>query len=137
MNEYKPGQGILPHEDGGAYWPVVATVSLGSAIVLDIYSKKQGRSEERDDAPSWRIIQEPRSLLISTDAFYRDYLHGIAEVNFDKDLTKASVCNWDLLGKREFVEGINVRGTRLSLTYRDVLKVKRLVKGFSFLGKKG
>ncbi len=26
VNEYQPGQGIYPHEDGSAYWPVVCTV---------------------------------------------------------------------------------------------------------------
>ena len=30
MNEYLPGQGIMPHEDGPSYHPVVATISLGS-----------------------------------------------------------------------------------------------------------
>ncbi len=58
INEYQPGQGIMPHEDGAAYWPVVATVSLGAPIVLDIYGKdSDGR---RHPQPQWRILQEPR-----------------------------------------------------------------------------
>ncbi|PWN52821.1 hypothetical protein IE53DRAFT_339878 [Violaceomyces palustris] len=37
VNEYLPGQGIMPHEDGGAYFPAVATISLSSHTLLDIY----------------------------------------------------------------------------------------------------
>lgn len=39
INEYLPGQGIMPHEDGAAYHPVVATVSLSGTLVLDVYEK--------------------------------------------------------------------------------------------------
>src|SRR5699024_11991713 len=41
VNEYTPGQGIMPHEDGGAYYPTVATVSLGGAVVLDLYEDRK------------------------------------------------------------------------------------------------
>ncbi|KAJ1020031.1 hypothetical protein NDA16_004311 [Ustilago loliicola] len=37
VNEYLPGQGIMPHEDGPAYFAAVATISLGSHALLDIY----------------------------------------------------------------------------------------------------
>ncbi|KAL9936838.1 hypothetical protein V8E36_004073 [Tilletia maclaganii] len=37
VNEYLAGQGIMPHEDGGAYFPAVATISLGSHTLLDIF----------------------------------------------------------------------------------------------------
>jgi alkylated DNA repair protein alkB family protein 6 len=58
INEYHAGQGIMPHEDGPAYWPVVATVSLGSALVLDIYEKdEKGR---KIDPPKHRVLQEAR-----------------------------------------------------------------------------
>lgn len=36
INEYKPGQGIMAHEDGQAYAPVTATVSLGAVGVLEL-----------------------------------------------------------------------------------------------------
>ena len=45
INEYKPGEGIMPHEDGGAYAPVVATVSLGSTLCLEISRKPSSTSE--------------------------------------------------------------------------------------------
>lgn len=134
MNEYAPGQGIFPHEDGSAYHPVVATVSLGSHIVLDIYAKKPHKSGEREEKPRWRILQEPRSLLITTAALYRDHLHGIAETDVDEDLNEEGVVNWGLVGGREdFEDGVKKREVRVSLTFRDVLKVKKLGKGLSFL----
>lgn len=37
VNEYLPGQGIFPHQDGPAYFPTVATLSLGSYTILDIF----------------------------------------------------------------------------------------------------
>ncbi|KAI9873599.1 MAG: hypothetical protein M1830_010808, partial [Pleopsidium flavum] len=64
VNEYKPGQGIMPHEDGAAYYPVVATVSLGSATVLDVYGRRE--SGEVENRPRHRILQERRSLLVTT-----------------------------------------------------------------------
>ena len=136
VNEYAPGQGIFPHEDGSAYHPVVATVSLGSHIVLDIYAKKHGESRETEEKHRWRILQEPRSLLITAGALYRDHLHGIAETTADEDLNKNGVVNWNLVGgKEDFADGAKKRETRVSLTFRDVLKVKKLGKGLSFLGK--
>ena len=134
VNEYKPGQGIFPHEDGDAYYPIVATVSLASTLVLDIYEKRGPERIEGDGVPKWRILQEPRSLLITTGGLYRDYLHGIAEKEIDESITQEGICNWDLLGNSALFEGgTNQRMTRVSLTFRDVLKVKELGKGFGFL----
>ena len=136
VNEYKPGQGIFPHEDGDAYYPIVATISLGSSLVLDVYEKKGPEKAESISGSRWRILQEPRSLLITSSGLYKDYLHGIAEVEVDENLDLAGICNWDLLGDHaHFENGINQRGTRVSLTFRDVLKVKELGKGFGFLKK--
>jgi alkylated DNA repair protein alkB family protein 6 len=56
VNEYNLGEGIMAHQDGAAYYPMVATISLGSPIVLDIYEKTDGGVRE----PRWRILQEPR-----------------------------------------------------------------------------
>eukprot|EP00262_Sarcandra_glabra_P013950 TRINITY_DN3968_c0_g1_i1.p1 TRINITY_DN3968_c0_g1~~TRINITY_DN3968_c0_g1_i1.p1 ORF type:complete len:307 (+),score=37.77 TRINITY_DN3968_c0_g1_i1:106-921(+) len=35
INEYLPDQGIMPHQDGPAYFPVVAILSLGSPVVMN------------------------------------------------------------------------------------------------------
>lgn len=83
-------------------------------------------------------MQEPRSLLITSGSLYQNYLHGIAEVEVDENLDEATVANWSLLGKRiNFEEGIRKRETRFSLTFRDVLKVKKIGKGLSFLKNNG
>jgi alkylated DNA repair protein alkB family protein 6 len=141
INEYKPGEGIMPHEDGSAYAPVVATVSLGSTLCLELTPKSASVSEtssphDKDGnvagnlgteyiVPS-RILQEPRSLLVTTGEAYEQLLHGIAAIQVDESLEASTVANWSLLAGSQTIvraEGRNFRGTRISLTYRDVLKV--------------
>jgi len=134
VNEYQPAQGIMPHEDGPAYHPLTATVSLGSHTVLEVYRKND--VGEREPAPSWRILQEPRSLLITTSQMYRGTVHGIAEVEEDQDLGSQTIANWNLLAdKSVFESGTAKRATRLSLTYRDVLKVAKLGGAMKFMNK--
>jgi alkylated DNA repair protein alkB family protein 6 len=133
INEYLPGQGIMPHEDGDAYFPVVATVSLGGSLVLDVTEKRKiddgSASEGRAEPKRWRVLQEPRSLLLTIDSGYSDTLHGIAETTEDSNLGPETVANWSLLGDRETIEangGRNARSDRVSLTYRDVKKVSNV-----------
>lgn len=125
----------MPHEDGAAYHPIVATVSLGGTLVLDVYEKSTRERSTRKDGEegqrrTWRILQEPRSLLLTTGAAYTDTLHGIKEVEEDVGLDEASVANWHLLGesRQAIVDagGKNERATRVSLTFRDVLKVSKV-----------
>lgn len=143
VNEYLSGQGILPHEDGPAYYPITATVSLGSYTILDVKAKSKGDSTDVQAGCSmWRVLCEPRSLLITTDQAYVDTLHGIREIERDEDLGPEpesgmgkGIANWDLLSRKSrssYEDGGARRATRLSLTYRDVLKVKSL-KGIGFL----
>jgi alkylated DNA repair protein alkB family protein 6 len=116
INEYLPGQGIMPHEDGDAYFPVVATVNDPAL-------------EDREEPKRWRVLQEPRSLLLTTGSAYTDTLHGIAEITEDSDLGPDTVANWSLLGDRKAIEangGRNARTDRVSLTYRDVKKVSNV-----------
>jgi alkylated DNA repair protein alkB family protein 6 len=125
VNEYPPGVGIMPHKDGAAYHPVVCTVSLGGSLCLNIHRCKPDGA--LDPVPAWRILQEPRSLLITTDELYTDYLHGIDDIGEDVDLGPETVANWDLLGSHDdFAAGQNSRTLRTSLTYRDVLKVSKM-----------
>ena len=37
LNEYYPGEGIMPHTDGSAYYPIVSNISLNSQIVLNFW----------------------------------------------------------------------------------------------------
>jgi alkylated DNA repair protein alkB family protein 6 len=130
INEYKPGEGIMPHEDGSAYAPVVATISLGGSLCLDVVHKPSSeiKSTNGEYAVPTRILQEPRSLLITTGDAYKDLMHGIASIEVDENLGADTVANWRLVDDEvkmgiEKDGGKSVRGTRVSLTYRDVLKV--------------
>lgn len=134
INEYLPGQGIMPHKDGAAYYPVVCTVSLGSSLCLDIHSSNEDGTTE--SSPRWRILQEPRSLLITTGDLYTEYLHGIAEVKDEVNLNSTTVANWDLLRSPEEIKDGNFeRHTRTSLTYRDVIKASNLGSKLGVFGK--
>lgn len=140
INEYTPGQGIFPHEDGDAYYPIVCTVSLGSSVVYNVHPKSaSGQIEQK---PRWRLLQEPRSLLITMGEMYEGCLHSIESVKIDEGVVRedGGVGNWDLLREetKKAVEaegGRTVRETRLSLTFRDVVRVKKLGKGLALLGK--
>lgn len=152
MNEYLPGQGIMPHEDGPAYHSVVATLSLGSHTMFHYYRYKsrggtvdsdknsddaQGDGRPIDPIPVLSVLLERRSLVITTTTFYRSYLHGIDAVTEDRfspsiaDGDKQStptVANVDLLSdstERAAVlnGGVLERDIRYSLTCRDVEKV--------------
>ncbi|KAL8104273.1 hypothetical protein AgCh_028482 [Apium graveolens] len=100
INEYLPNQGIMPHQDGPAYFPVVAIVSLGSPVVMDfsphlgltISSNQSGNSTEEEfshaGAPdgnlqknykTFSVLLMPRSLLIFKDKAYSEYMHGIKD----------------------------------------------------------
>jgi alkylated DNA repair protein alkB family protein 6 len=115
----------MPHKDGLAYHPVVCTVSLGSSLCLNLYRSKEDGA--LDPEPLWRILQEPRSLLITTAELYSGYLHGIDPISTDVDLSEQTVANWSLLRSAScFQDGLNQRHMRISLTYRDVLKVSKL-----------
>lgn len=138
VNEYKPGEGILPHEDGSAYYPVVCTVSLGAHTVLDVYGKDgDGVGRRR----RWRVLQERRSLLVTMGECYEGCLHGIEGVEVDEGLGAlgpegGGVLNWEFLreetrGKVEREGGSLRRGVRVSLTCRDVVRVRR-VRGLGF-----
>ena len=75
INEYEPKQGIAPHIDRDCFGPVVATVSLGSAVNMDFC---------RDfTADKFTQRLEPRSLvLLYGDARYK-WQHGIAKRKSD------------------------------------------------------
>lgn len=121
----------MPHEDGAAYAPVVATVSLGGTVMLDLYTKEENSQDDGGyDGPKWRILQEPGSLLVTTGSAYDGLRHGIEPLVLDENLSAETVANWHLLGNKAAYEcGTNERTTRISLTYRDVLKVVKVPIG--------
>lgn len=126
INEYQALQGIDPHEDGNAYFPLVVTISLGSSCVYNLYDKSPQRKTVAE------ILQEPGSCMITRAPAYADYLHGISEVDIDSVNCKKTL-NWHML-RPEYQQESLVRTTRLSLTYRDVIKERAIFKlgrGFS------
>ena len=125
VNEYPPNTGIMPHKDGPAYHPVVCTVSLGSSLCLNLYRSKEDGALNPE--PVWRILQEPRSLLITTAELYTEYLHDIDPLTADVDLSEQTIANWNLLRSPSLYQGGSLeRQTRISLTYRDVVKASKL-----------
>lgn len=75
INEYLPGQGIAPHIDRDCFGPIVATVSLGSAVNMDFCCDSTG------DEYVQRLV--PCSLvLLHGDARFK-WRHGIAKRHSD------------------------------------------------------
>ncbi|KAK0200739.1 hypothetical protein DFS33DRAFT_1072244 [Desarmillaria ectypa] len=155
LNEYLPGQGIMPHEDGPAYHPIVATISLGSHAVFHYYRYTPEENGDEpltngrtiDNTPALSVLLEPRSAVITTETPYKEYLHGIEGIETDTiraaDATEGSkftntntpIQNFHLLTSEKAVRAVSEGGTlkrdvRYSLTCRDVEKVRN----GSFLG---
>lgn len=129
VNEYEPGQGIMPHEDGPLFYPVVSTINLGSHTFLDFYhplNKGEENTEENsssltlDERYFMSLLLEPRSLFILTEDLYHNYLHGIAERTYDVVTDK--VANLDAC-KNTILGDTLQRTTRISLTIRNVPKI--------------
>ncbi|XP_063225680.1 alpha-ketoglutarate-dependent dioxygenase alkB homolog 6 isoform X1 [Bacillus rossius redtenbacheri] len=122
VNEYMPGQGIMPHTDGPVFYPTITTISCGSHTVLDFYHP---RSEQSDTmGPKLlSLLLEQRSLLVVRDDMYHDYMHAIAEVS--RDVVTGDEANLELCGCRYEQEQCLERGTRVSLTIRLVPNTSR------------
>ncbi|KAL2094184.1 hypothetical protein ACEWY4_008903 [Coilia grayii] len=125
VNEYKPGQGIMPHEDGPLYHPTVTTISLGSHTLLDFYRPV---SQSEADGPQteekrflFSLLLQRRSLLVLQDDMYKHLLHGIQ--NTCEDTVTETVVN--LSSAAAHLGQTLTRDTRVSLTIRHVPKVLR------------
>ncbi|KAF9216439.1 Alpha-ketoglutarate-dependent dioxygenase alkB 6 [Podila verticillata] len=135
VNEYLAGQGILPHKDGPAYLPTVATISLSSHCILEFYKCPTGSDEpgmdklsnSRSQEPEFSILVQPRSLLVLKSDVYKSYMHGIREITVD------TLAESNILNLVEAMPGMDLsearakqldRGTRISLTFRIVEKTK-------------
>ena len=97
VNEYQPGQGIAPHADRNCFGSVVASISLGSGCMMDIYP------DPKDTKNIFSIVLQPRSLLILRDIARDKWLHGIRP------------------NKADIQDGSKIpRSRRISLTFRTV-----------------
>ncbi|XP_044170529.1 alpha-ketoglutarate-dependent dioxygenase alkB homolog 6-like [Acropora millepora] len=127
VNEYKPGQGIMPHEDGSLFYPVVSTINLGSHSFLDFYHPlKKSNSDvlyqstsSLEDRYFTSVLLEPRSLFLLTGDLYHNYLHGIAERT--NDVISERVANLEYC--KSAIADTLERATRISLTIRNVPKI--------------
>jgi alkylated DNA repair dioxygenase AlkB len=77
VNEYAPGEGIMPHRDGPLYHPTVAIISLRSPIVFDFWASAAAASDPAA-LPARSLLLEPRSLLIFRGDAYTDLHHAIS-----------------------------------------------------------
>ncbi|XP_022925559.1 alpha-ketoglutarate-dependent dioxygenase alkB homolog 6 [Cucurbita moschata] len=151
INEYRPNQGIMPHQDGPAYFPVVTILSLGSPVVMDFTPHLRLKScpdqltESFDDKDSngasdvethrpFSILLMPRSLLVFKDEAYSGYLHGISDNSlqcYEQAVNKIEVRNCLLETENPTVEvncnhsSFERTNNRLSLTCRLVPKVHK------------
>nr|CAB3221265.1 alpha-ketoglutarate-dependent dioxygenase alkB homolog 6-like [Phallusia mammillata] len=131
VNEYKPGQGIMPHTDGPLYFPTVATISLGCQTVLDFY-KPNNTSQTCGNQYQFSLLLERRSLILLRENMYTDFLHGIDDNTTDFFENKC-IKNKHLLGNAAWSESLNDptfalprTSTRVSLTIRFVPKTLKL-----------
>ncbi|KAK2839472.1 hypothetical protein Q5P01_013212 [Channa striata] len=133
VNEYKQGEGIMPHEDGPLYHPTVTTISLGSHTLLDFYkpvSSMEGDAlQTEENRYLFSLLVKPRSLLILQDEMYQRLLHGIQACA--QDTLTDKVVNLSAAGA--LPGEILIRDTRVSLTIRHVPKV---IKTKLVLGRK-
>lgn len=136
VNEYEPGGGIMPHQDGPLYFPAVAIASLGASAVMRFtphVGESPGESPGADGGAEggaetamkpFGVWLPRRSLLFFDGAAYTKCLHGIESVT--EDAVDESVVNWrcavDSCGEVRRREG-----TRVSVTCRNVLKVRKLL----------
>ncbi|KAG9323318.1 hypothetical protein KVV02_004526 [Mortierella alpina] len=132
VNEYLAGQGIMPHTDGPAYMPTVATVSLSSHCVLEFYKIPEDQdnsstktNNSRGQEPEFALFVQPRSLLVLKEDIYNKYTHGIREVISD-DLNQGNILNLPEaapeVSNHPSGSTLAERGTRISLTFRIVQK---------------
>lgn len=83
--------------------------------MLNFYKDEEGGKR------TFSLFLEPRSLLILQDEMYNKYFHGIEEK--EEDIINESVLNLNNI-KLLLSEPV-IRGTRVSLTIRHVLKVSK------------
>lgn len=134
INEYLPHQGIMAHQDGPAYVPVVAILSLGSPVVMEFVphpsceESKQVSENSNEDATNivhmamssskwlnkylpFSVALMPCSLLIFKDQAYSDYLHGINDCEIQQFSKAVNVDKVQLSdGEERIVSSLKVVG---------------------------
>ncbi|XP_018574432.1 alpha-ketoglutarate-dependent dioxygenase alkB homolog 6 [Anoplophora glabripennis] len=118
INEYLPGQGIMPHTDGPIFSPIITTITCGSHTILEFWENSECRTKVCD------LLLERCSLVIIKNDMYSKYLHSISEVATDViSSTYANLCN---CGIKYFINDALKRETRVSVTIRNVPKILKI-----------
>lgn len=114
LNEYQPGQGILPHTDGPSYTSRTATISLASSVVLEFRrrfaSDEIGTKEDENGNGPIQVLLEAGSMIVFEEDAYLEYCHGIP-MDTLQDMTNENCLN---ASANKLVQ----RGHRYSLTFR-------------------
>lgn len=120
VNEYQPGEGIMPHTDGPAYESRTATISLGgSDVIFKLWPRLDDNTAtspqpETNRIPSLEVILHGNgSLILFTNDAYLHHCHEISEGILEEVTSSDGVCGNDLIGGT-----LVTRGHRISLTFR-------------------
>ncbi|KAL7539764.1 hypothetical protein ACHAXR_009593 [Thalassiosira sp. AJA248-18] len=121
INEYKSGEGIMPHTDGPAYESRTATISLGGSDVIFKLWPRQHHDTQLHSAttqlvknPSLEVILHGNgSLVLFSNDAYLNHCHGIQEGLLEETTSMNGVCGNDAKGGT-----LVKRGYRISLTFR-------------------
>ena len=118
--------------------PSTGMVASSSRDVFTGPSSTGGRAI--DPNPVLSLLLEPRSVIITTGPLYKEHLHCIQEVKEDRiigveetgdDLEGYRIDNWEDVADEKMrilvrEGGMLERGTRTSLTCRDVEKTRKV-----------
>jgi len=76
INHYPPNDGIFPHKDGPAYYPVVCILSLMSSVIFEFL-----KPANENDGTKRRFYVPKKSLLIFRGDLYENWTHTICPDN--------------------------------------------------------
>lgn len=132
INEYQPGEGIMPHTDGPAYESRTATISVGGSDVIfklwprnqhsdvgndgatQLQSTASSPQSEKEYQPALEVILHGNgSLVVFTGDAYLNYCHEISEGILEETTRENGICGNDIKGGT-----LVKRGYRISLTFR-------------------
>mmetsp|Transcript_29491 Transcript_29491/g.62145 ORF Transcript_29491/g.62145 Transcript_29491/m.62145 type:complete len:322 (+) Transcript_29491:112-1077(+) len=124
INEYNPGEGIMPHTDGPAYESRTATISLGgSDVIFKLWPRENHDYRDSQSTciqpvtelqPSLEVILHGKgSLVLFTDDAYLNHCHEICEGVLEEMTSSNGICGNDIKGGTKVT-----RGYRVSLTFR-------------------
>eukprot|EP00759_Apiculatamorpha_spiralis_P028324 PhF_6_TR3078/c0_g1_i1/m.4525/K10768/ALKBH6; alkylated DNA repair protein alkB homolog 6 len=126
VNEYLPGHGIMAHEDGPLYHPMVVIVSILSGVSLG-FRRKEGVDRPSRYPDRFAVYLPPNSLVSFSEELYTDYLHEIQDT--DQDVIDPTLLNLEDVVKLGYEVGAVVpRAVRVSFTMRVVIKTKSKAK---------